>query len=209
MRREDITIQQSPLPPEYRQLEYIEFTGTQGIFIPTFVMNDSYKLYADILFKPNTVYGSGQPSQFILQTNGQNKRNYVLLYENNTPPSWWIYKQQSNVSSNPLQGIGLNTRATITYTNNLFQVGTTIENFNSGNYNNNAGIYIGYFINQWTFQKQYGKMQLFGYLVEDINGNEKLHLYPALRISDFKPGLYDLVNNQFYTNAGTGEFLYA
>jgi len=32
--------------------------------------------------------------------------------------------------------------------------------------------------------------------------------YPALRISDSKPGLYDLVNNQFYTNAGTGEFLY-
>lgn len=35
------------------------------------------------------------------------------------------------------------------------------------------------------------------------------HFIPALRDLDQKPGLYDLVNNQFYTNAGTGEFLYA
>lgn len=32
---------------------------------------------------------------------------------------------------------------------------------------------------------------------------------PALRLSDNKPGLYDTVNGVFYTNAGTGEFLYA
>ena len=31
---------------------------------------------------------------------------------------------------------------------------------------------------------------------------------PALRVSDSKPGLYDLVNDKFYTNSGTGEFLY-
>ena len=31
---------------------------------------------------------------------------------------------------------------------------------------------------------------------------------PVYRESDLKPGLYDLVNKQFYTNAGTGEFLY-
>lgn len=36
--------------------------------------------------------------------------------------------------------------------------------------------------------------------------NEKLHLYPALRIADPKPGIYDTVNHQFYTNQGTGEF---
>lgn len=31
---------------------------------------------------------------------------------------------------------------------------------------------------------------------------------PVLRNSDNKPGLLDRVNNQFYTNAGTGEFIY-
>ena len=31
---------------------------------------------------------------------------------------------------------------------------------------------------------------------------------PSLRVSDNKPGLYDTVNNEFYVNQGTGEFLY-
>ena len=31
-------------------------------------------------------------------------------------------------------------------------------------------------------------------------------LVPCYRKSDNKPGLYDIVNNVFYTNAGTGEF---
>ncbi|MGN0974402.1 MAG: hypothetical protein ACI4OL_00255 [Gemmiger sp.] len=30
--------------------------------------------------------------------------------------------------------------------------------------------------------------------------------WPALRIADKKPGLYDTVTKQFFTNAGTGEF---
>ena len=31
---------------------------------------------------------------------------------------------------------------------------------------------------------------------------------PVLRLSDNKPGMFDRVNRVFYTNAGTGEFLY-
>lgn len=37
----------------------------------------------------------------------------------------------------------------------------------------------------------------------------KMKLVPALRNSDSKPGLYDVVNDCFYTNDGTGEFVYA
>lgn len=34
-----------------------------------------------------------------------------------------------------------------------------------------------------------------------------LHLVPCYRKSDNKPGMYDLINDVFYTNAGTGEFI--
>jgi len=34
------------------------------------------------------------------------------------------------------------------------------------------------------------------------------HFTPVVRNSDDKPGMYDLVNDVFYTNAGTGEFTY-
>lgn len=32
------------------------------------------------------------------------------------------------------------------------------------------------------------------------------HFIPVVRNSDDKPGMYDLVNDVFYTNQGTGEF---
>jgi len=38
------------------------------------------------------------------------------------------------------------------------------------------------------------------------NGVVVRYLIPMLRNSDNKPGMYDLVNDVFYTNAGTGEF---
>jgi hypothetical protein len=41
----------------------------------------------------------------------------------------------------------------------------------------------------------------------DSNGNLVRDLIPCYRKSDNKPGLYDLVTNAFFTNAGTGEFL--
>lgn len=37
----------------------------------------------------------------------------------------------------------------------------------------------------------------------------RLDLVPKLRTLDSKPGLYDNVNGVFYTNQGSGEFLYA
>ena len=39
------------------------------------------------------------------------------------------------------------------------------------------------------------------------NGTKKLHLIPCYRKSDGEIGLYDIVNNIFYTNMGSGEFL--
>ena len=34
------------------------------------------------------------------------------------------------------------------------------------------------------------------------------NLFPVIRNSDSKPGLYDTVTGTFFTNAGTGEFTY-
>jgi hypothetical protein len=40
-----------------------------------------------------------------------------------------------------------------------------------------------------------------------INGIPVRHFIPCYRKSDNKPGLYDTINNTFYTNAGSGEFI--
>lgn len=44
------------------------------------------------------------------------------------------------------------------------------------------------------------------YFIICENGQEARYLIPMLRNSDNKPGMYDLVNDVFYTNQGTGEF---
>lgn len=49
----------------------------------------------------------------------------------------------------------------------------------------------------------------FGIKVFDNEGNQRLDLVPALRLSDSKPGMYDSINSQFFTNSGSGEFSYA
>jgi len=33
------------------------------------------------------------------------------------------------------------------------------------------------------------------------------NMIPCYRRSDLKPGMYDTVNNVFYTNSGSGEFI--
>lgn len=42
--------------------------------------------------------------------------------------------------------------------------------------------------------------------ITDENGIVVRDMIPCYRKADNKPGMYDLANNQFYTNAGTGEF---
>ena len=49
----------------------------------------------------------------------------------------------------------------------------------------------------------------FYYCIIKDNDVVVRHLVPVLRNSDNKPGMYDLINEVFYTNQGTGEFTYA
>lgn len=48
----------------------------------------------------------------------------------------------------------------------------------------------------------------FGIKVFDNEGNQRLCMVPVLRLSDSKPGMYDSISSQFFTNAGGGEFIY-
>ena len=48
-------------------------------------------------------------------------------------------------------------------------------------------------------------MQLYGCKIWDDDILVR-NFVPCYRVSDNKPGLYDLVNDEFLTNSGTGEF---
>lgn len=51
-----------------------------------------------------------------------------------------------------------------------------------------------------------GKFKISKFIAKE-NGSETLNLIPCYRIVDNEIGMYDLVSNTFYTNAGTGTFI--
>ena len=82
----------------------------------------------------------------------------------------------------------------------------TISRSQSAIYTNNSNLLL--FKSDDVPNGQNGAGKLCRFRVSD-SGTVLCDGYPALRLQDSKPGLYDLVGNIFYTNQGTGEFLYA
>ena len=199
-RREHTVQNQSPLPPEYRRLAYLESTGTQ--YINTGVKGNKYISWELRLRATNTSlvscangvqdWGSGN---ILLRIDPDTQNRYMRMYfcdhsniqevptvqhDNN-----WHTFYVSN-GSQKLDGVEYG-QTTMTITNQ----NRTISIFSA-----NIG-YANYYCKQ---QVEYSKIWDNGVIVRDY--------LPAIRIADSKPGLYDIANNQFYTNAGTGEFLY-
>lgn len=97
---------------------------------------------------------------------------------------------------------------------NLYVDGTKILTYTSGT-SFPSGSYVYLFStlsqsSQWTRTSDSTDMRTmigqFYYCIVKNNNVVVRHLIPMLRNSDNKPGMYDLVNDIFYTNVGTGEF---
>lgn len=61
--------------------------------------------------------------------------------------------------------------------------------------------------NSWNYKFWWFKYFYFK-IYNKTTGEYVRDMVPAIRKSDNKPGMYDLINNVFYTNAWTGEFEY-
>lgn len=203
MRREHILQQQSPLPSEYRLLEYIESTGSQ--YIDTGLQGNN-KLGVELCYSQtvlanwnNDYHGHGVDNWrqgVLLRIDQKYTDQYFACY----------YCNSTAVVSSTTSILADTNFHTIYMTNGLQKfdgsvIGNTTITKNATytfllfamRANNGVGHYA----------KDRIKYAKFWY-----DGNLERDYLPALRISDSKPGLYDLVNNQFYTKSGTGEFLY-
>ena len=88
------------------------------------------------------------------------------------------------------------------------QIGDIVKTYKGGSQFANNFIYLfsggsSVSSHSWNFV---GK--IFKCKITELNGEVLGHFIPALRKSDSKPGMYDLVSGQFFTNQGTGEFSY-
>ena len=190
------------LPSEYQQVEYIEFSGTQ---------------YIDTGFKANTtttraetelqVTGTSRTCGVFGSRNSSTSTNTdscnVFLLDTNKFRLDWINGSTSVLFTDVViteKYVISITRGTTTINNATFTSTNTDSinqdyNFYIGSYNRPGGAPSNRFTGRFYWFKIYSNNQL----VRDF--------IPCYRISDNVIGMYDVVNDVFYTNQGTGTFL--
>lgn len=212
MRREhqlQQVIPPSPLPAGYTQLDYIGATGTQYIRTNLTGYTTYWKWYslgrpayydttnnANFIIHGNDgAYGNGRIMSMVGGTTSGGTNNFD--YVGGTG-----YKSVS-LSAN----IPYGTLMEIYEDHDHVEINGTSYNLSKGNLTLNVKtLFFAQKFNSSTWG--YSSAICKRFKVWDNNDNLKLDGYPALRNSDNKPGLYDLVTNTFFTNAGSGEFLY-
>lgn len=211
---------QSGLPWGYTLLDYIESTGTQYIdtgYKPNSKTSINVKYYPAISSTfmciygiqdgsaSNRFYGLISSTQFRIQVNS----NAV-----GTPTFWGLNKdgtfvEGSNGTFAETQCIvdltvdNVNKRASIKsdeYTGNISFSGTVLGDNLSCTYNM---LLFSRSIGGWAENNFSGR--IYGFSIKD-NGNLVQNLIPARRNSDNALGMFDLVSQTFFTNAGTGTF---
>lgn len=189
-----------PPPPLYTDLQYIECTGTQYIdtlYIPSnntdiyvhYNVNSIANLNA-IIFGAALNYNT---RAYELFTWGDNQyftcNNIQNIIKNNITAGEFEFSCQGSVTTLTDNGV----TSTYAITKGVFTSPVSLKIFAQ---DRNGAINIT------------SQAKLYRIIIEE-NGTVVRDYYPKLRIADSKPGLLDVVNNVFYTNAGSGEFLYA
>lgn len=194
------------LPKEYMQLEYLKATGTQYIDTGE-KFNDNFGIEVD--FQSNKIVGHNFQSIFGTQAEASYRLSYIIISNNKAVR---LVVSNSNLTdtdilfdnvddANKRHRYGIDAYALKAYLDNkeiLIQ--------KKGIFTTNQSIYVLARNNKNT-ATNLATGKLYGvkcWLEESVIHN----LIPALRKSDSKPGMYDLVTGQFFVNQGTGEFSY-
>lgn len=200
-----ITSKLSRLPSSYQEVEYIESTGTQ------YINTDFYYDGIDdkqlrMMWKPTTSMGSKSISGY--EQSGIAMRWFFTNYgQAGNNAQYMLYADYNNSSQSILQSIGTKYDATFTAKNGTLTVNEVLTGQSySHTYTSTTTSFpnnkLRLFCNS---PSQVSSIQL--YLAQMWSEGElKYDFVPCYRVSDNKPGMYDLVTNTFYINAGTGEF---
>lgn len=189
------------LPKEYQQVEYIESTGTQ--FIDTnLIFKSNTRLSGGFLI--NSLYDRRQHVFGTYKTGNRYRVSTGTTFDSNTVYYWFGSQAYVNKSINNDKALDVViTKDHVTIFNNKISILDTdltldvefSENNVSitlfGERNPTYGFFIGKFYHFTAFEG------------ETIVRN----MIPCYRKSDGEVGMYDTVNDVFYTNQGTGTFI--
>lgn len=192
-RRRLMCVQQhGGLPAGYQEVEYIESTGTQYIDLGIRGNQDSR---IDLKIQPTSV----QAKAAIFGHFGGNYSSYYL-YSSGSELFQVGYKyfSDSNVAIETIIYNISNEKNIFNINEYEYSLPSITGNFETGSnlllFNISGGNYTGLPMKLYSF-KLYNNTDLIRDCIPVID-------------SSGRPGLYDTVTKEFYTNQGTGEFLY-
>lgn len=187
------------VPNGYRKVEYLESSGTQYIDIQTYVDRE-FTVKTSIEYK-NTI-NDVSPFGFLMTENSSAGRRFAF-FTNSSGLFVGIGSSSSQTSFSQYPSL-LNTKRQITGGEYGFSVDGQDFLANNANIDWKDTFTFRLFgrYSNGTYVKTF-KGKIYYFIVP-----RQFHFIPVVRDSDNKPGMYDLVNDVFYTNAGTGEFTY-
>jgi len=179
------------LPTEYQQVEYIESTGTQ--YINTGYVDVSETLveldfaYTGKTISDNACYAGANGGNIIAvrvdNSISLNATNTNILASEGARYKITSYRDVNDNRSGTINGVEfIGTKASKNEIYHIFTLGGQPT----------------------ANQRIYGKLYSCKIYYQDVIVRD---LVPCYRKSDNIAGLYDIVNNVFYTNEGTGEFV--
>jgi hypothetical protein len=192
------------LPKEYTQVDYIQSSGTQYIdtgFKPTpntkiettFQFNQvtptQQRIFANASYEDNGLV-------FAFYISGQN--NFAWACQNDAG-NWVAFGLQADTNKHIF---------TIDSMNSIVSIDNTQKEITSTRTNNSNQTMLFFADKTRDFNpRNFAGGKLYNSKIYD-NGILVRDFIPCYRNSDNVVGLYDMVNNEFYTNQGTGVFTY-
>lgn len=190
------------VPDGYRKVEYLESSDGTSHIMTNILPTDTIK--AEIKFQLNSTHRDGTGIFGAYPTNSNRFQIFgstISLtfgigggYNNYNTKDSLSYSTHIVVLDGKNRSVSLDGRS---------QAATT------GAYSSPIGISkLAIFAsNQGTTNRSPDNSKIYFVRIWD-NDILTYHFIPVVRNTDEKPGMYDLVNDVFYTNAGTGEFTY-
>ena len=197
----------SRLPSAYQEVEYIQSNGTQYINLWWSPTDNYFKVVSKA-----TIYDSGNEwSVLFWMTNWSNSLSLHFRKANPYWNEWWyanigssgnIY---SSISFVDWENVNINfTWNAWSYSLNL-NGDTSIWTYSSTVAQSTRPFYLFAFNENWNTTRK-THMKLYSFKLYSWVSTLVRDLIPCYRKSDNVIGLYDLVNNQFYTNSWSWTF---
>lgn len=191
-----------PIDEKYTPVEYIGSTGTQYI-------DTGIKLNQNSRVKIKYQYSAGTSTARVFGDAHNNSKGWILTTQNGSINTkiQTVYGDSWKPQANEPQSIIPSTNivefernGVNQYVNNNLYYTNQSSNFET----TSTAIVFGAYYNSLSLSS----IKLYELWIWEDGTNISRHFQPCYRKSDNKPGLYDTVTKEFYTNQGTGEFLY-